>query len=103
MLVILPIKAYEELLNQAEDAEGVACLKKAPRHNAVAASLGLPSRSFMRRMVEALERHNRPSFTVLSTNFDRFSRPDHPALCLAEIDGLFEHARLARRAESAAT
>src|SRR6266850_1019971 len=44
-----------------------------------------------------------PSFTVLSINFDRFSRPDHIALCLAEIDGLFEHARLTTRAESAAT
>jgi hypothetical protein len=28
MLVILPIKAYEELLDQAEDAEDVAWLKK---------------------------------------------------------------------------
>jgi len=43
------------------------------------------------------------TFTVLSLNFDRFSRPAHIALCLAEIDGLFGDAMLTRRAESAAT
>ena len=35
--------------------------------------------------------------------FDRFSRPDHTALCFAEIDALFEHSGLGRRAKSAAT
>ena len=34
--------------------------------------------------------------------FDRFSRPDHTALCLAEIDALFGHSGLLRRPKSAA-
>jgi hypothetical protein len=28
--------------------------------------------------------------------FDRFSRPDHTALCFAEVDALFEYSRLGR-------
>jgi hypothetical protein len=35
--------------------------------------------------------------------FGRFPRPDHAALCFAEIDALFEHSRLGRRAKSATT